>query len=291
MDKKKIEAIELKRLEKNKTLKRFVRVHNICLESAKNLKQINDENKISGEIFKRFRIGFGLVDRFRKMRNANSSYGKLVYILISKLSSEGPIKKFNRFRKKEKSYWQQLKSEKPEIKKYSFQSSREGALYLEDQLMLFFIDKLVKDYSYQEKDKMVIELINEIYSQDELEKNRILDLYKTGKLGNSISKIILQTIRNSVGKGLFMNSAVKFTNVVLRFVIGKGMTFGENAVFRQFVAKWLGGLETGYGLVFAILTLIPDIAAFINKRDYKGLTNTTMALYLLRNFTNPKQVI
>ena len=116
-------------------------------------------------------------------------------------------------------------------------------------------------------------------------------MYKAGKLGKDISEIALQLIRISVGKSLFMNDAVKVTNVFLRLIVGKGMTYGRNAAFRKFIAKWLCDSEDPYTLIYLIISLIPDIAALINPRDYRGLLNTIMALYLLRNYPDSEKEI
>ena len=170
LEKKKIDEIELERLEKNKRLKRYIRTQNYCLEKAKGKKQINDVQHISNEIVRGYKQGFGVVDRLKRMGNIHSSYGKLVYTLLLKLSSDSPLKKIKRIVKREKSFLNKMKASKPEIKKYSFQSSKKGAIYLELQLMLFFLEKLTEDYSVEEKNKLIEELINQISNEDTLKE-------------------------------------------------------------------------------------------------------------------------
>ncbi len=55
------------------------------------------------------------------------------------------------------------------------------------------------------------------------------------------------------------------------------MSYGRNAVFRQVVAKFFGEVN-----IFFILMLLPALFLLINPRNYLGLTNTIIILYLLR---------
>ncbi len=273
-------------LGKNKILKKYVEIQKKCIEEAKNKAEINNTDLISSRIVKEYKQGFGLLDSLRGIRTKNSSYGRVVYNLLEKISSDSMIKKIKRMRKKEKSFMQKLKSEKPEVKDKTYLYSKEGGEYIELQFMIYYLDRFTADYSSDEKNKLIEDLVKEIAQDNSEEKERLLKMFKSGQLGKSISKIVLQIIRLSVGKGVFMNTAVRVTNIVLRLIIGKGMSYGRNAVFRQAVAKYLGSggeTPTPWTIAVAILLSIPDLIAILNPRNYLGLTNTIIILYLLRD--------
>ncbi len=266
-------------LDKDKKLQEYVGIHRKCIEEVKDRAEIYNIDLISSRIVKEYKQGIGLVDALKGVRNNKSAYGRVVYNLLEKISSDSLIKKIKRIRKKEKSFMQKVKSEKPDVKDKSYRDSEEGAKYIELQFIIYYLERFTADYSSDEKEKLIEDLVKEIAQDNSEEKERLLKMYKTGQLGKNISKIVLQIIRLSVGKGIFMNTAVKVTNIVLRLIIGKGMSYGRNAVFRQAVAKLLGSSEAIY---IAILITIPDLFLFLNPRNYLGLTNTIIILYLLR---------
>lgn len=174
---------------------------------------------------------------------------------------------------------QKVESENPNVEKKSYIESEAGAKYIELQFILYFLERFTADYSSAEKEKLIEDLIKEITKDDSEKKERLLEIYKTGQLGYNISKTVLQIIRLSVGKGVFMNTAVKVTNIVLRFIIGKGMSYGRNAVFRQVLVKFFGSPN----IILVIISLLPDLFSLVNPRNYLGLTNTIILLYLMRN--------
>lgn len=270
-------------LRKDKKLKEYVGIQRKCIEEAKDKPEIDNVDLISSRIIKEYKQGFGLVDSLRGIRNKNSPYGRVVYNLLEKISSDSLIKKIKRMRNKEKSFMQKMKQD---VKDKKYRDSEEGAKYIELQFIIYYLDRFTADYSSDEKEKLIEDLVKEISQDNSEEKERLLKMYKTGQLGRSVSRIVLQIIRLSVGKGVFMNTAVKVTNIVLRLIIGKGMSYGRNAVFRQVVAKYLGSggeTPTPWTIAVAILLTIPDLIAILNPRNYLGLTNTIIILYLLRD--------
>lgn len=266
-------------LEKDKSLITNAKIQKDCIEEAKGLEEIENVLLISRRIMQRYKQGLMISDLARGMKGSRSSYGRLIYNLLSKISSDSIIKKIKRIRRKEKSFFQKLKDEKPEVKEKSYKDSEEGAMYLEFQLMLFFIDKITSDYTPEQKTEMIEEMISAVAEGNVTKKNKLFDMYKKGKLGYDFSKIVLNIIQ-SFGKGPFMNGAVKVTNVLLRLIGSKAMTYGQNAVFRQALAKLLGETKEILTLIIAIIMTLADI---FNQRDYQGLLNTIFGLYLLRN--------
>lgn len=276
-------------LEKNERLKEYTDIQKECIQEAKSRKEITNTDLISKVIFKAYRQGSGLVDFTKGIRNQHSSYGRIVYNLLEKISSDSLIKKIKKKVKREKSFMQKMKDENPKVSKKEYMNSEEGADYIEIKFILFYLDKLSQDYSSDEKERVIEDLVNEIARDDAAEKDKLMKMYKAGQLGKNFSKIVLQLIRLSVGKGLFMNTAVKVTNVILRFVLRKGMSYGRNAAFRQAIAKYLGSggeAPNPYTIAIAILMTIPDLISILNPRNYLGLTNTVISLYLLRNYSD-----
>ena len=78
-----------------------------------------------------------------------------------------------------------------------------------------------------------------------------------------------------------MNTSVILTNIILRKIIGKGLTYPQNAVLRRLLARTLG--SGPLALVINVVLIIPDIASIINRRDYVAAINTIFLLYFLRN--------
>ncbi|MFX0137298.1 MAG: hypothetical protein ACFFDN_26910 [Candidatus Hodarchaeota archaeon] len=243
---------------------------------------INNSSLIANRLICRYRQGLMLVDYVKKIFNANSSYGRLVFEILKKLSSRSIIDNLKRIAGNKKStYFEEVLADNPKLKNKSFLETEQGSLLIESHLILFLIQLYTKDLSEEQLKELLNEIITEIGKGDLELTNKLHELYKGGSLAKQFSTIILQIIRLSVGKGVFMNSAVRISNVILRAIIGKGMSFTRNAIFRKFLARFLGAGPLA--IAINIFLFISDVAAFINRRDYMGVVNSIMFLYFLRN--------
>ena len=266
----------------NELEKEYSKKEEFISNAQKMSTEINNSSLIANRLVGRYKQGFMLVDRIKKIVNANSSYGRLVFDIFKKLSSKSMIDIFKRvFGNKKSTYFEEVLADNPKLNDKSYIETEQGALLIESHFILFLIQLYTNDLSEEELKELLNEIITEVGKGDLDLTKKLHDLYKGGLLSKQFSKIILQIIRLSVGKGVFMNSAVKITNIILRAVVGKGMTYARNAVFRKFLARFLGAGPMA--IIINILLIIPDVAVILNRRDYMGVVNAIMFLYFLRN--------
>jgi len=243
---------------------------------------INNSILIADRLICRYRQGLMLVDYAKKICSSSSSYGRLVYEIFKKLSSR-PL--FDNLKKlvgnKKSTYFEKVIADNPRLKTKDFLETEQGSLLIESHFILFLIQLYTKNLSEEQLKELLNNIITEVGKGNLELTEKLHQLYKGGLLSKQFSTIILQIIRLSVGKGVFMNSAVRITNIILRVVAGRGMTYARNAVFRKLLARLLG---TGpLAIVINIVLIIPDFASIINKRDYMGVINSILLLYFLRN--------
>ena len=271
----KIEQLSKKIEEKIKRKQELV-------EIAKNESLICDYSIISKRLIGRYRQGLMIVDAARKVITDNSSYGRMLYSVFYALNKDSPIRNIKRMMGKlEPTYLSKIQNDNPKLKERTYLDTEEGALLLESHFMIFLITLATKEYTEEQLKELLDDIAKEVAGDDEELMKKIKDLYKVGAVSQKFGKILLQIVRLSVGKGLFMNSLVKITNVALRFVAGRGMSFAQNALFRKYVARFLGGGP--WAIALNIVLFVPDVAILVNKRDYLGVTKTILLLYFLRN--------
>jgi len=255
---------------------------NELIELTKNNPLIHDHDLISKRLIQLYRKGLVIGDLINKVYKVESSYGRLIYYIFKSLSNESIVKIIKRkFGNLKPSYLSQIQSSNPKLKDKEYLDTEEGALLLESHFIIFLVTLATEDYTEDQLKELLDTIAIEIAGDNKLLYDEIKNIYRAGAVTHRFGKILLQIVRLSVGKGLFMNSLVKVTNVALRVVAKKGMTFAQNAIFRKYVARFLG--SGPWAIALNIALFIPDIATLVNKRDYFGVTKSLMLLYFIRN--------
>lgn len=245
-----------------------------------NLKEINNSDLIASRLISRFGQGLRIVDTFKNLIDKDTPYGNFVrnvFISIDKVSL------YKRIFKNEQSYLDNIYQLEPKLKTKEYINTEEGALKIESYFVIYLLEKSLKDFSEDQIKEMLQEISSELSKENNEMADQILDITKSMQLGINLSKILLQILRLSIGKGVFMNSSVIIANIILRNIMGKGMTYARNAVFRKYMASLLGG---PWGWITAAILVIPDIAGIVNRRDFLAATNSIMYFYFLRMTSN-----
>jgi len=161
-------------------------------------------------------------------------------------------------------------------------STREQAILAEQAFVLYLLTMALEDFSEEEIRRMLDEIAAEIQSLDETLSAQIREIRSTGNITGGAAKAIVQIVRLSVGKGVFMNASVKITNVVLRAAMQKGMTFSQNAALRKWLAGMLG--KGRWNIAVTLAMFIPDIFALLHRRDRANVITAMLLLYQMRHF-------
>lgn len=241
--------------------------------------EIHNPELIAERLISRYGRGLRIIDAIKGLATKNASYGKFVRNLFKDLDK----KKLTKIFSSEKTYFEKIIEMEPKLKDNDYILTKEAALKIESFFVIFLLEKSVKDFSEDQLREMLEEIAHEISKNDKDFAQKILDISKSGNISVNLSRTLLQILRLSVGKGVFMNSAVIITNIILRQVMGKGMSYAKNAVFRKYVARIL--TSGPWAIVINIILLIPDLAAIFNRRDYVAAVNSILLLYLLRTET------
>lgn len=247
---------------------------NLIKEAKKTeLNEINNKTLIAERLISRYGRGLRIIDGLKGLATKNGSYGKFVRDLFKDLDKK---KIFS----DKKTYYQKVTEMEPRLKDDDYIFTKEGALKIESFFVIYLLEKSLEDFSEDQLRIMLEEIAHEVSKKDKDLAEKILDISKSGNISINISRTLLQILRLSVGKGVFMNSAVIITNVILRQVMGKGMSYAKNAIFRKYVARIL--TSGPWAIVINIALLVPDLAALFNRRDYMAAVNTILLLYFLR---------
>jgi len=262
-----------------KEMEDYSKKKDLILEEAitKYTDLFNDKILVSQSLVSRYQRGFTIVDRFKGIENNNSPYGILVLDLFKTITAKSIFKTFST----EKTAYQLLLENEPELKQKEYVSSREGSEKVELNFICYLIDLSTKDYNENEIKKLLDDVVSEVSKTNEVLSKKIKAVYNSTKLTGNFSTTILQVLRLSIGKGAFMNTSVIVTNLILKKIMGKGMTYAQNAVFRKFFARFLG--SGPFAIFVNIALFIPDLAAVINRRDYVATINVIFLLYFLRS--------
>jgi uncharacterized protein YaaW (UPF0174 family) len=244
------------------------------------LESVNPE-LIAKKLVFRHKEGLMIGDAINGVWSKDSSYGRMVAVIFRMLSKRSLKEKINKIRGKGKQTQYEIIMKSENFKMKGFLQSREGAVLLESHFILYLMTQMVKDADEKELKEILDSIAADVAKSDEELAKKIGEIYKGGNVAGQFTKIFLQVLRLSVGKGAFMNASVRMTNVMLRSVVGKGMTFGQNAVFRKYLASLMG---SGPAAIFvAAIMTIPDIAGLLNRRDYPAVIQSILFLFFLRN--------
>ena len=243
---------------------------------AHNNKEILNTKTIAKGLIIRYRGGMMIKDAFNRILNRKSSYGRFVRTVYKDICPESIWKKVlgllkignpsnNRFKKDRKEYWKDKEV-----------TTKKEAIQIEHAFILYILSMALDDFSEDEMRQLLDEISAEIKSIDSNLAAQIKELQNNGNILGGGAKVILQIIRLSIGKGIFMNASVKITNIVLRFVVKKGMTYPQNAAFRKMLARYLG--KGRINIYLTVAMFIPDVFDIFHRRDR---ANVITAIFLL----------
>jgi hypothetical protein len=240
-----------------------------------------DSTVIAKGLLARYHGGMMAKDAVNRIITRKSAYGRLVRTVYHDLCPDPMLKKLiskvarrktpkNPFKRDRKSHWNNKQI-----------ASKEQAILVEQAFVLYLLTKALEDFSEEEIRQMLDEIAAEVQSEDETLANKIRDIKNTVNITKNISKVALQIVRLCIGKGVFMNASVKITNVMLRVVWKKGMTYPQNAVFRKWFAKLLGKGRINIAITVALF--IPDVFALFHRRNRANVTTAMLLMYQMRH--------
>jgi len=270
-----------KRLENQTEIQSAIRVS--CQKQVSDTKDYLDSIQIADYFLKRYKIGLGISDRVvRRMHTpADTAYGTVLHHLLKSQSSQlirDTLKQM--LNRGEPSFYARMVEANPDLTNREFHESKEGALLLENHLIIFLIEQLTEEYTEDQKEQFLQDILEEAEHTDKELAEKIRSGYNQWQRGASFTNVMLNLVRYIMGKGRFMNSAVKLTNILLRAFMGKGMSYGRNAIFRKYLARFL---ERGPLLYINVLLLLFDLISIANPRRDFEVMNAVVLFYTMRN--------
>jgi hypothetical protein len=241
-----------------------------------------DAELIATQLMRSFRQGLMLMDLARGEVSAQAPYGKIVRTMLKKLCALGPFKAIKAaLGRHKKSYWKLAVTEDPRLKDKRFIATREGAQLMETHFVLFLLEFIGDNLSPEAQAELLDEIVAQAGRTSAEMQSKLKDARRVLSTGSNFSKVVLQLIRLTVGRGIVINQAVVLTNIIVKAVMGRGLAAARNALLKRLLARFLG---TGpLAIIVNVALLLPDIALLVNRRDYIGLTNVLLFFYFLRN--------
>lgn len=271
---------KLKTLESNLLV--FLRMkETLVIQTSKISLDFFDPKAIAKGLLKRYHGGLKIKDAYNQILTYNSAYGRFVRTVYKQLCPNPIMKKIiaklihrktfeTPYDKDKKSYW-----------KNKYIKSRNQALLVEQAFILYLLSLALDDFTEDEIRRMLDEIATEIQSIDETLAAKIRDIRNGTNIAEGAAKAMIQVVRLSIGKGVFMNASVKITNAILRVILKKGMTYPQNAVFRKWVAKILG--KGQWNIWITVVMFIPDVFDLFHKRDRGNVITALLLLYQMRH--------
>jgi hypothetical protein len=147
--------------------------------------------------------------------------------------------------------------------------------------VLFLLELAASTMSLDDRAELFDEVAEQAGRSSAQLQSKLKDARRLLSTGSNLSKVVLQVLRLSIGRGIVVNQALELTNIALRAIVGRGLSAARSAVLKRLLVRFLG---TGpLAILINVALLLPDVALLINRRDYIGLTNVLLFLYFLRN--------